>query len=139
MARRIVVALVLLLVGGAGGFALGRFTHLGDRHAEVDAQVEILVKRAESALVAERFDEPEGDNVLDLTDDILAKKPDEPRARSIRQRASDRLVRLGLQRRATGDLAGALRWFELAARMTRPDHGLTEVIAATKRDLAAKK
>lgn len=126
---------LVTVVGAAGGFVVGRYTHVGERHAELEAEVDSLVARAEKALAAERFDEPEGDNVLDLTEQILARQPDEPRARSIRQRAADRLVRLGLQRKAGGNLAAALALYELATRMTRPDHGLLEEIETTKREI----
>lgn len=139
MARVAVVALVVAVVSGAGGFALGRLTHVGERHAAADAEIDKLLERAENALRAEHFDEPHGESVLDLTDQVLARRPEEPRARALRQRASDRLVRLGLDRKALGFPGEALERYEIAAKLVRPDHGLLEEIEATKKDLAAKK
>lgn len=139
MSRRIIIAILIGLVGLVGGFALGRFTHIGERHAQIDAEIDKLLVRAESAFHAERFDEPRGDNVLDLTDEILAKRPDESRARALRQHAADRLVRIGLDRKAKGQLADALSAYELSAKLARPDHGLLEEIEATKSELARKK
>lgn len=138
--RTIVIAAAAgLCLGLAGGFAIGRYTHVGDQHAAVDAAVETLVQRAENALAGARFDEPEKDNVLDLTDQILTLRPDEPRARAIRERAADRLVRIGLERKSKGALREALAAYELAAKFTRPDHGLLREIDDTKEALAKMK
>ncbi len=136
VSRAVLVAVLVGLASGIGGFALGRYTHIFERHAAADAELEKLVARAESALVAERFDEPANDNVLDATDQILAKRPDDARASELRLRAANRLVRRGLLRKASGDPAAALKDYNLAARFTRADHGLLEEIEATKRDLA---
>lgn len=138
MVRIAVVAIIAALLAGAGGFALGRLTHVGERHAAVDAEIDKLLEQAENALRQEHYDEPQGNNVLDLTDQVLSRRGDEPRARSLRQRAADRLVRRGLDRKALGYPAEALASYELAAKLARPDHGLLQEIEATKKDLASK-
>jgi hypothetical protein len=128
------IALTALAIGLAGvvGFFVGRRTHVGERHAAVEAEVDALFQRAEKALEAEQYDWPRGDNVLEITDDALSHAPGDHRIKELRQRASDKLIRRALIKRAQGQRHEALRDLELAARLSRPDHGLLDLIEETR-------
>lgn len=129
---RITLTAVAIMLAGVVGFFVGRRTHVGERHAAVEAEVDALFQRAEKALVAEQYDWPHGENVLEITDDALSHAPGDHRIKELRQRASDKLIRLALVKRAQGQRHEALRDLELAARLSRPDHGLLDLIEETR-------
>ncbi|MBI2388858.1 MAG: serine/threonine protein kinase [Deltaproteobacteria bacterium] len=130
--------LVAALAGVAGvGIAAYRLGWVGP--AKVDdkkAQVEDLLVRARAALDARRWDKPSGDNVVELTDQILAIAPSETRAFAIRNSAADRIVREALDRKAHDDFAAALALYRVAAKLSPPDKGLQEEIEEVEAEVA---
>lgn len=129
---RVALTAVAILLAGVVGFFIGRRTHVGERHAAVEAEVDALYLRAQKALDADAYDWPRGENVLEITDDALSHAPGDHRIKELRQRASDKLVRRALLKRAQGERHEALRDLELAARLSRPDHGLLDLLEETR-------
>jgi hypothetical protein len=101
-------------------------------------QVEIdqLLQRAQAALDARKWDEPAGDNVLELTDQLVQKAPGETRTLQIRSQASDRIVREALDAKAKKDLARALKLLQLAKRLSAPDMGVEQEIEDLEAEIA---
>jgi len=130
-----VLAIVAVTALGIGGYRLGYF---GGKTATANKrqEVESLLTRAQTALDARRWDAPPGDNVLELTDKIIAIAPGETRTYQIRNAASDRLMREALDKKAAGDLAEALRLLRLAAKLSPPDRGLQAVTEDIEGSLA---
>jgi hypothetical protein len=73
--------------------------------------------RAEDALKRQRFDNPPGDNVRDLTNDALGKWPGDARFLGVRARACEAIVKEAAQRRGQGDLLGAMKLVQLAREL----------------------
>ncbi|MGZ3454429.1 MAG: serine/threonine protein kinase, partial [Polyangiales bacterium] len=99
------------------------------------AEVEDLVTRARAAVDAHHWEEPKGENVVELTDKLIAIAPTDQRGFRIRKIASDRIVRDALEKKANHDVAGALHLFELAAKLSPPDKGLNDEIAEAKSEV----
>jgi len=139
--RRGKLGALILVAGLLGVFGIGiaayRLGFVGP--AKVDekkSEVEDLLKRAQTALEARRWDKPEGENVLDLTDRVIAIAPSDTRTYQIRNTASDRIVREALEKKAHDDYAGALALYRLAAKLSPPDKGLQEEIEEVEAQVA---
>ncbi len=132
----------LLLVGAlVGVFGVGiaayRLGWIGQHKVDdKKTEVEELLRRAQSALDARKWDKPPGENVLELTDKLLAIAPSETRTFQIRNAAADRIVREALDKKAHDDLTGALALYQLAAKLSPPDKGLQEEIEEVEATLA---
>jgi eukaryotic-like serine/threonine-protein kinase len=129
--RRGKLAALLLVAGLVGVFGVGiaayRLGWLGQHKVEdKKAEVDELVRRGWAAVQARRWEKPPGDNVVDITDKILALVPSETRAFQIRNAAADRIVREALDLKAHEDYVGALALYRLAAKLSPPDKGLQE-------------
>jgi serine/threonine-protein kinase len=139
--RRGRVAAALVIVGllgvsalGIGAYRMGWIPGV----AKVDpkqAEIESLVTRARAAVDAHHWEEPKEENVVELTDKLIALAPTDQRGFRIRKVASDRIVRDALERKANHDVAGALHLFELAAKLSPPDKGLNDEIAEAKSEV----
>jgi serine/threonine-protein kinase len=79
------------------------------------------VTRADNALKQKRWDAPPGDNVRDLTNEGLAKWPNDPRLIEVRAHATDELVKEAVGLKFSGDLAGALHLAKLANELDPSD------------------
>jgi eukaryotic-like serine/threonine-protein kinase len=139
--RRGRFAALLLVAGLIGVFGVGiaayRLGWVGQQKVDdKKAEVDDLLRRAQSALDARRWDKPAGDNVLELTDKLLAIAPSETRTFQIRNSAADRIVREALDKKAHDDLTGALALYRLAAKLSPPDKGLQEEIEEVEAALA---
>jgi serine/threonine-protein kinase len=132
----IVLGLSVFAAAGIGGYRMGWFgakPAASSKQSEVDA----LLQKAQAALDARRWDAPPGDNVLELTDELLKKAPAETRTRQIRNQASDRIVREALDAKAKKDLAQALKLLKLAQQLSPPDMGLEQEIEDVEAEIAA--
>lgn len=72
------------------------------------------MERANRALQNRQWNQPPGDNVKDITDEGLAKNPNDSALRDVRRRAADELVNAALGRKYAGDVKGALAFAKLA-------------------------
>ena len=134
IAAMVVAGLVAVSAIGIGGYRLGYF---GQQPAPTKrAEVEDLLARAQTALEARRWDAPAGDNVVELTDKLLALAPGETRTYQIRSAAADRILHDALEARAQRENVSALRLYKLAAHLSPPDKGIQEEIESLEADLA---
>jgi serine/threonine-protein kinase len=139
--RLVAIALVLALVAvsaaGIGAYRMGVFGPKVPATSAKQAEVDQLLQRAQAALDARKWDEPAGDNVLELTDQLAQKAPGETRTFQIRSQASDRIVREALDAKAKKDLPRALKLLQLAKRLSAPDMGLEQEIEDLEAEIAA--
>ncbi len=130
-----VLLVVLCFVLGAliaAGWAW-RTGRLGGDGAEQDR----YVARATDAMFKNRFHEPPGDNVKDITDDGLRRWPNDRRLLDIRIRASNELTNQALAQRAAGDVAEALRLAKLAHELDPNDASSRRLAEQYETELAA--
>jgi serine/threonine-protein kinase len=92
--------------------------------------------RANRALSNQQWDQPPGKNVKDLTNEGLAKNPNDAALRDVRRRAADELVNVALGRKYAGDVQGALRFAELARELA-PDNTTAQHLVRELEELAA--
>jgi hypothetical protein len=112
----VVVCFVLGMVLAAGwAWRAGKIG--GSDQADQDR----VVAKATDALFKNRFGEPPGDNVRDITNEGLKKWPNERRLIDIRIRASNELTTQAVATRAAGDVAEALRLARLAHELDPND------------------
>jgi hypothetical protein len=111
--RSRVLAFLLVCVIGGTFLALVGAQRFGLFATSQDSYVE----RANRALSNQRWDEPLGDNVKDITDEGLIKNPNDRALREVRRKAADELVNAALGRKYSGDILGALRFGRLAVEL----------------------
>jgi hypothetical protein len=111
----VVVCFVLGMLLAAGW--AWRAGKLGGDAAEQDR----VVSHATEALFKNRFGEPPGDNVRDVTNEGLRRWPNERRLLDIRSRASNELRNQAMTTRAAGDVAEAMRLAKLATELDPND------------------
>jgi eukaryotic-like serine/threonine-protein kinase len=111
-----IVLLCFLLSAAVTSAAAYRLKFLGPS-ASSQGSLDAAIAHAEDALRRERFDNPPGDNVRDLTNDALAKWPKEARLLDVRARACDALVKEATLRQLQGDLLGAQKLVRLAREL----------------------
>jgi serine/threonine-protein kinase len=138
--RLVAIALVLTLVAvsaaGIGAYRMGVFGPKLPATSAKQVEIDQLLQRAQAALDARKWDEPAGDNVLELTDLLVQKAPGETRTLQIRSQASDRIVREALDAKAKKELARALKLLQLAKRLSAPDMGLEQEIEDIEAEIA---
>jgi serine/threonine-protein kinase len=124
------IALIVALVAVVSlGVTVGAYrARVGGAESSREA-VDAAVARAEDALKRERFDNPPGDNVRDLTNDALLRWPREPRVLAVRSSASSAIVQEARQHQAQGDLLGAQKLAKLATELD-PASGAAHDLAA---------
>jgi serine/threonine-protein kinase len=110
-----IVALCFLLSVGVTSAVAYRMKLVGSSVSQ--GGLDDAVMRAEDALKRQRFDNPPGDNVRDLTNGALAKWPKDPRVLDVRARASSELVKEAAPAQAQGDLLGAQKLIHLAREL----------------------
>jgi hypothetical protein len=118
------VALTVLgcfLIGGAimAGVAAGTDI-FGASHARAP-RLEALIVRANDALVHQRWDQPKGDNVRDITDEGLLRWPNTPQLLRIRTLACADVSKAARARRDDGKLGEALHLATLANQLDPSD------------------
>jgi serine/threonine protein kinase len=118
------VALTVLgcfLIGGAIMAGVAARTDLfGASHARAP-QLEALISRANDALLHQRWDQPKGDNVRDITDDGLLRWPNTPQILRIRTLACADVSKAARARRDDGKLGEALHLATLANQLDPSD------------------
>jgi hypothetical protein len=121
--------LTCFLVGAvAMAILVSRAGWLGRTHSPALA-LESVVLRANDALMHQRWDTPKGDNVRDITDDGLARWPNEPQLLRIRTLASGDIAKAARAKREEGSLPEALRLAKLAYQLD-PSDDLAQKLAA---------
>ena len=93
------------------------------------AALESVVQHANDALMHQRWDAPKGDNVREITDEGLARWPNEPQLLRIRTLASGDIAKAARAKREEGSLAEALRLAKLAYQLD-PSDDLAQKLAA---------
>ncbi len=101
---------------GAGG-ALALASKFGVVTSASASDLDREIKRAEDALVHERYDTPPGNCVRDITREGLAKWPNNPALLRVRHLAADDSVQEARDRRFEGDLDEARRLVQLAREL----------------------
>jgi hypothetical protein len=96
-----------------------------------------VVQHATDALFKNRFADPPGDNVRDITNEGLKKWPNERRLVDIRIRASNELTNQAVATRAAGDVAEALRLAKLAHELDPNDASSKKLAEQYENELSA--
>jgi hypothetical protein len=122
-------AAVLLAVVASAMVATVAVRSRGTGGAASPSPVDGAVARAEDALKRERFDDPPGDNVRDLTNDALVKWPNDARILGVRSRACDAALKEATRHQAQGDLLAAQKLVKLAEELD-PASGAARDLAA---------
>ncbi|MBX3186293.1 MAG: protein kinase [Labilithrix sp.] len=86
-----------------------------------DSDDERYVSRATDAMYKNRFVEPKGDNVRDITDEGLKRWPNHHRLLDVRMRAANELVSQAMTQRSAGDVSEALRLARVAHELDPND------------------
>lgn len=118
-------------LASAGAYQLG---YLGNGSATQDSYVE----RANRALENRRWNQPPGENVKDITDEGLAKHPNDSDLIEVRRRAADELVNAALGRKYGGDVEGALQLAKLAIELS-PGNTTAQHLVRELEQLAAQR
>ncbi len=112
---------LLFLVGSAA--AAGVLYKIGLLEAAPSTRIEDFVTRANDAVTHERWDAPPGNNVRDITNEGLAKWPNDARLIEVRERASEHLEAKAIKLKGVGDLHGAAHLMRLASELDPTDQG----------------
>jgi eukaryotic-like serine/threonine-protein kinase len=112
---RLAVFVFVCFLGGAmlASTAAYQLGYLGGGTSQGSA-----AERANRALQNRQWNQPPGDNVKDITDEGLAKNPNDSALRDVRRRAADELVNAALGRKYAGDVKGALAFAKLAHELS---------------------
>ncbi len=92
------------------------------------ADEERVVARATDAMFKNRFHEPPGDNVKDITDEGLKRWPNDRRLIDIRIRAANELTSQAIAQRSAGDIAEALKLAKVAHELDPHDASAKRLI-----------
>ena len=112
---------LLFLVGSAA--AAGVLYKIGLLETAPSTRIDDYVTRANDAVTHERWDAPPGNNVRDITNEGLAKWPNDTRLVEIRERASEHLEAKAIKLKGVGDLHGAAHLMRLASELDPTDQG----------------
>jgi len=149
--RVIVLFVLCFLVGVVGSATVAyRFGLVGQPSEE--KTVERQVARANKAIAEKRWDSPPGDNVLELTNEGLARWPGDGRLIEVRGRACDILIEQAVSEKLAGHLDKAMHLATLAHELDPADEaaaklreelvslvsGVDAGTATTKSDAGAK-
>ncbi|MCW5832875.1 MAG: protein kinase [Labilithrix sp.] len=125
---------VLCFVLGAA-IALGWAWKVG-KIGGADAEEERFVARATDAMFKNRFHEPPGDNVKDITDEGLRRWPNDRRLLDIRVRAASELTSQAIAQRSAGDVLEALRLAKIAHDLDPHDASAKRLVEQYESELA---
>ncbi|HEX7602502.1 MAG TPA: serine/threonine-protein kinase, partial [Polyangiaceae bacterium] len=124
---RVVVLFVLcFLVGVVGSATVAyKFGLVGQPSEE--KTVERQVARANQAIADKRWDSPPGDNVLELTNEGLARWPGDGRLIEVRGRACDILIEQAVSEKLAGHLDKAMHLATLAHELDPADEAAAKL------------
>ncbi len=125
---------VLCFVLGAG-LAAGVAWKMGKLGG--DDGDERFVARATDAMFKNRFMDPPGENVRDITDEGLRRFPNDRRLIDVRVRAAGELVTRAQAQRTAGDVAEALRLARAARQLDPDDAATARLVDAYESELAS--
>jgi serine/threonine-protein kinase len=126
--RSFLIVLACFLVGAFAVAALYRAGIFGG--ASHMSALDTIVARAQDARSHQRWDEPPGDNVRDITDDGLSRWPHEPKIVKVRQQACEDLLKVAQAKHDDGDPATALRYAKLAATLDPTSAPARDLVSA---------
>jgi serine/threonine protein kinase len=132
--RTALVVMLCFLVGGIGMAGIASPELFGVHRAN-PPQRDVLVSRANDALLHQHWDAPKGDNVRDITDDGLSRWPHDPQLLRIRALACGDIVKAAHAQRNEGNIGEALRLAKLAYQLD-PSDNLTQRLAGELESLA---
>ena len=133
---RLAVFVAVCFIGGATLASAGAY-QLGILGNDTATQSTYL-ERANRALENRRWNQPPGDNVKDITDEGLAKHPNDTELISVRRRAADELVNAALGKKYGGDVEGALELANLANELA-PGNTTAQHLVRELQELAAQR
>ncbi len=129
--RGIMFVVLCFVVGAAlaAGIAwrMGRIGGDGDRDG--------YVTRATDAMFKNRFAEPVGDNVREITDEGLRRFPNDRRLLDVRARAANELVAQAIAHRSVNGTADALKLVKLAHELDPTDPSAKRLLDQYEADL----
>lgn len=131
----VVFCFVVLGAAFAGVLAwkMGRLGPSSDAELE-----ERFVARATDAMFKNRFTDPPGENVRDITAEGLRRFPNASRLVDVRVRAANELVTHAMAQRAAGDIPEALRLATSAHELDPNDGAAKRLVEQYERELAAQ-
>ncbi|AKU94200.1 serine/threonine protein kinase [Labilithrix luteola] len=132
---RAVLFVVLCFVLGAGLAAVIAW-RMGRLGTDDGATEDRYVARATEAMFKNRFVEPPGENVRDITSEGLKRWPNAPRLLDVRMRAANELVTQAIAQRAAGDVAEALRIAKSAHELDPNDASSKRLVDQYEGELA---
>jgi serine/threonine-protein kinase len=101
-----------------------------------DADEERVVARASDAMFRNRFHEPPGDNVKDITDEGLRRWPNDRKLYDIRSRAASELASQAIGQRAAGDVLEALKLAKIAHELDPRDAAAKRLVEQYEAEIA---
>ena len=128
--------LVVLCFMLGAAIALGWAWKVGKIGSGTSEEEERFVARATDAMFKNRFHEPPGDNVKDITDEGLRRWPDDRRLLDIRVRAANELISQALTQRSAGDVLEALRLAKIAYDLDPHDASAKRLVEQYEAELA---
>jgi len=105
--------------------------------ASEDGEHDRWVARASDAMFKNRFHEPPGENVKDLTDEGLRRWPNDRRLLDVRARASTELVSQAVVQRSSGDVLEALRLARIARELDPQNASAARLVEQYEAELAS--
>jgi serine/threonine protein kinase len=135
--RAAVLVCACFMLGAAGAGGVAYKMGLIGAQAATKAGVDSYVARANDALLAHKYDKPNGDNVRDITGEALARWPGDPRIVRIRELAADALLDQAREKQKEGDVAEALRLARLAEELDPHENDAKSLVADLEREAAA--
>jgi serine/threonine-protein kinase len=117
----VVGSLVVGIAIAVASFRAGTGGHL--------SPLETFVARANDARSHQRWDEPPGDNVRDITDDGLSRWPRDPKLVHVRQAASEDLVKAASAKHEEGDQIAAVHLARVAAQLDPSSMAARDLLA----------
>ena len=130
----LIASFFLLGVGLAGAWAW-KTGKIGPQ--DESAEEERYVARATDAMFKNRFDEPSGENVKDLTDEGLRRWPGDRRLMDIRVRTANALTSQAIAQHATNDVHEALKLARIARQLDPNDAAAKRLVEQYEAELAS--
>ncbi len=122
--RAVFIFVACFLVGVIGSAAIAYKMGLVGQAAD-DNTLDHAIERANDALRKQHWDDPPGDNVLELTDEGLKKWPNDARLLDIRARATDEVVKAALGEKYLNHRDKAAKLAQLAHQLDPTDSTAT--------------
>jgi eukaryotic-like serine/threonine-protein kinase len=134
--RALWIVLACFVFGAAlAAGAAWRAGRLGPASDESDR--ERWLARASDAMFKNRFHEPPGENVKDLTDEGLRRWPNDRRLLDVRTRAATELVSQAMAQRSGGDVLEALRLARVAHELDSQNASAKRLVDQYEAELAS--